>query len=123
MAYQDFEIVATKRVGHSRMKGFLLLRRKFEAMGGINSVYMMTFCGMAGSAFGLRSSTPLVRPLISTAGIASLARNTITTGGPAFFGLGLGIAFFGSYSELSNLVWNSTAYRREIKAVQKEHYY
>ena len=84
---------------------------------------MATFFGMSGSAFGLRSSTPLVRPLMSGAGLTSLARNTLTTGGPALLGIGLGIAYFGNASELKNLLWNASTYRRELKAVQKEHYY
>mmetsp|Transcript_8275 Transcript_8275/g.11462 ORF Transcript_8275/g.11462 Transcript_8275/m.11462 type:complete len:124 (-) Transcript_8275:116-487(-) len=123
MVYQDYELIATKRVGHSRMKGFLLLRRQFEAAGGINTLFMMTFCGVGGSVFGLRSTTPLVRPLASTAGLASLARNTMTAGGPALVGLAMGICYFGNPSELKNLLWNARTYSREIRAVQKEHYY
>ena len=123
MVYQDCELVATKRVGHGRMRGMLLLRRQFEAAGGINTVYMMTFCGMAGTAFGLRTSTPLVRPLASAAGLASLARNTVTTGGPVIIGFALGVSYFGNGRELWNLISNAPTYSREIKAVQKEHYY
>ena len=92
-------------------------------MGGINTVYMATFCGMAGSAFGLRSSSPLARPIMSPAGMASVARNTLTVGGPALIGLAMGIASFGNSTELSNLFWNAPTYRREINAIQKEHYY
>ena len=55
MVYQDYELVATKRVGHSRSKGFLLLKQQFNAFGGFNTVYLMTFFGMAGGAFGLTS--------------------------------------------------------------------
>ena len=123
MVYQDYELIATKRVGHSRQRGFLLLRRQFEAMGGINTVYMMTFCGMAGQAFGLRTTSPLVRPLMSGAGVASLARNTVTAGGPVILGFVAGMACFGSPSEFYNLLRNSATYSSEIRAVQKEHYY
>ena len=123
MVYQDYELVATKRVGHGRQRSFMLLRRQFEAAGGLNTVYMMTFCGLAGQAFGLRTSSPLVRPLASAAGAASLARNTLTAGGPVIAGLVLGVSYFGNGSELWNLVKNSATYSREHKAVRNEHYY
>ena len=55
MVYQDYELVATKRVGHSRQRGFLLLKQQYNAMGGMYTIYMTTFFGMAGSAFGVTS--------------------------------------------------------------------
>ena len=123
MVFQDYELVATKRVGHSRQKGFLLLKQQFNAMGGINTVYLTVFCGMAGPAFGLTSSTPLVRPLISAAGLGSIARNTLTSSGPLLLGFIVGISAFGNPAEFRNLLWNAGTYSREMKAVQKEHYY
>ena len=84
---------------------------------------MATFFGMAGTTFGLRTSTPLVRPIMSAGGIRSLARNTLTTGGPAIAGLLLGVSAFGNSSELSNLIFNAPTYSSEIKAVKKEHYF
>ena len=92
-------------------------------MGGFSSVYMATFCGVMGSTFGLRSTTALVNPVISPAGMASMARNTLTAGGPAILGLAIGIASFGDGKELWNLMRNAPTYSREIRAVQKEHYY
>ena len=83
---------------------------------------MATFCGAAGSAFGLRSSAPMVRPIMSAGGIRSLARNTLTTGGPALVGLLFGINTFGNSAELRNLISNAPTYSSEIRAVQREHY-
>ena len=84
---------------------------------------MTTFMGMAGTTFGMRTSTPLVRPIMSAAGMRSLARNTLTTGGPALAGLLIGISAFGNSSELKNLIVNAPTYSSEIKAVKNEHYF
>ena len=124
MVYQDYELIATKRVGHQRRKGFLLMKRQFEALGGMNTVYMTTFCGMAGSAFGMTMQTQaLVRPLMSSAGMASVARTGVMAGGPAIVGFIMGVQAFGDAGEFRNLLMNAGTYSREIKAVQKEHYY
>ena len=96
MVYQDYELVSTKRVGHSRSKGLLLLKRQFYTAGGFSTVYMTVFFGMAGSAWGLTSSTPLVRPLMSSAGLMSVARNGLSTGAPALVGFILGVGAFGN---------------------------
>ena len=92
-------------------------------MGGFNTVYLTIFCGMAGSQFGFTTSRPLTRPLVSAAGLGSIARNTITSSGPMLLGFVIGVGAFGNSSELYNLVRNSVTYRREFKEVQKEHYY
>ena len=123
MVYQDYELVATKRVGHARSRGLLLARQQFSAFGGMNTLYMATFFGMAGRTFGATSSTPLSRPLMSTRGLASVARNTVTAAGPVLLGLTIGITSFGNPTEFKNLLRNGLTYRREFKAVQKEHYY
>ena len=117
MVFQDYELVATKRVGHQRQKGFLLLKQQFNAMGGFNTVYLTIFCGMAGPAFGMTSSTPLVRPLVSMAGLGSIARNTLTSSGPMLLGFIVGVGAFGNGAELKNLLWNAATYRREFKQV------
>ena len=122
MVYQDYELVATKRVGYSRARGGLLIKRQFEAFGGFWTLYMMTFAGMAGSKFGLVSSVPLVRPLASRAGVASLARCSMLNGGPVFAGMIIGMSVFGDASEFRNLLRNARTYSREFKAVQNEHY-
>ena len=123
MVYLDYELVSTKRVGHSRQKGFLLLKQQFNAMGGINTVYLTTFFGVAGTTFGLTSSTQLVKPLMSGPGMNSFAKNILLKAGPAGFGFCTGVAVFGSGSELWQLIRNAPTYHREFKAVQKEHYY
>ena len=115
--------MATKRVGHSRQRGFLLLKQQYNAMGGMYTIYMTTFFGMAGSAFGLSSQTAFARPLMSSAGLRSVARNTVLAGGPAILGFMIGVNAFGNPSELGNLIWNAGTYRREFKEVQKEFYY
>ena len=123
MVFQDYELVATKRVGHSRQRGFLLLKQQYNAMGGMYTLYMTAFFGMAGSQFGLTSSAPMVRPLMSAAGVKSVARSTLLAGGPAILGFMIGMQTFGNPKELGNLIWNAATYRREFKAVQKEFYY
>ena len=100
MVYQDYELVATKRAGHSRQKGFLLMKQQFNAMGGFNTVYLATFCGMAGSVFGLTSSAPVVKPLMSGPGMFSFGSNALLKSGPAIAGLLIGIGAFGNRSEL-----------------------
>ena len=123
MVYQDYELASTKRVGHSRSKGMLLLKRQFYTAGGFSTVYLTVFCGMAGSTFGLSSSTPLVRPLMSSAGLMSVARNSLSTGAPALIGLFVGIAAFGDGKELYNLIRNAPTYSREFKEIRNEQYY
>ena len=123
MVYQDSELVATKRVGHTRQKGFLLLKQQFNAMGGINTVFLTTFFGVAGSTFGLTSSTQLVKPLMSGPGMTSLAKGTLLRSGPAAFGFIVGVSAFGNGAELRQLIRNAGTYSREFKQVQKEHYY
>ena len=123
MVYQDYELVATKRVSHSRSKGSLLLKQQFNAMGGFYTVYAATFFGLAGTAFNVTSAPPLARPLMSGAGMASLARTGLIAGGPVLFGLIMGVNSFGNPTELRNLIWNAPTYRREFKAVLDEHYY
>ena len=86
-------------------------------MGGINTVYLTTFFGVAGSTFGLTSSTALVKPLVSRVGATSLFTSTLTRAGPAGFGLMLGIASFGNGKELSNLIRNALTYKTEFKSV------
>ena len=92
-------------------------------MGGFNTVYLATFCGMAGTAFGLTSSVKLVKPLMSGPGMLSLASNAALKSGPAFVGLVLGINAFGNRQELWQLIRNAGTYSGEFKAVQKEHYF
>ena len=123
MVYQDYELVSTKRVGHSRSSGLLLLKRQFYTAGGFNTVYMTAFFGMAGSAFKLTSSTPLVRPLMSSAGLMSVARNSLSTGAPALIGFCVGVSAFGNGTELWNLIRNAPTYSREFKEVRTEQYY
>ena len=117
MVYQDYEIIATKRVGHSRSKPGLLLKAQFNAAGGWNTVYMMAFLSGAGKTFGWTTSSPLARPLMSAAGVSSVLRNTVTSSGPALVGLMLGVSAFGNGSELYNLIRNAPKYSSEFKAV------
>ena len=83
----------------------------------MNTVFLATILGMAGSRFGLTTSTPLARPLVSAAGVASIGRNAITQAGPVLLGLFIGVQAFGSSSELYNLVRNAPTYSREFKAI------
>ena len=92
-------------------------------MGGFNTVYVATFFGVAASRFGLSAASPLARPIVSKAGLLSIAKNTATAGGPAIMGFCIGVNAFGNPTELKNLLWNASTYRREFKAVQKEYYY
>ena len=123
MVYQDYELASTKRVSHSRSKGLLLMKRQFYTAGGFNTVYMTVFFGVAGSTFGLSSSTPLARPLMSSAGMASVARNALTAGAPALLGFAFGVAAFGNGTEFFNLLRNAPTYSREFREVRNEHYY
>ena len=92
-------------------------------MGGINTVYLMTFFGMAGSTFGMTTSTPLVRPIMSSSGLASVAKNSVTSAGPVLLAFAIGMCSFGNPAEFRQLLWNAATYRREFKQVQKEQYY
>ena len=92
-------------------------------MGGFGTVYTATFFGVAGKQFGMSVATPLARPLMTRAGLSSIAKNTVTSGGPFFMGLFFGVSAFGNSTELMNLIWNARIYMKEFKAVQKEFYY
>ena len=91
MVFQDYEIIATKRVGHSRKFQNIYRRHVFNAMGGVSTVYFTTFCYLAGTTFGLTSSTAVIRPLMSSPGMRSLFSNAATRGGACMFGLVVGI--------------------------------
>ena len=123
MVYQDYELVATKRVGHSRQKSGLLLKQQFNAMGGFNTLYLATFFGVSGSTFGLTSSTQLVKPMMSAPGMTSLAKGAILKAGPAGLGFFMGVGVFGDAAEMRQLIRNAATYSREMKEVQREHYY
>merc|ERR1712060_283583 len=127
MVYQDYELIATKRVGHSRKRGMLLLKQQYTALGGMNTVYLTTFFGIAGHAFGLAtvSSAPALTQaqMASTAGMSTMARRGLMAGGPALVGLIMGVSAFGNATELRNLVFNAGTYSSEMKAVRNEHYY
>ncbi len=101
----------------------LLLKQQFNAMGGANTVYLMTFAGLASSTFGMTKATPLVRPIMSASGLRSVAGNTVTSAGPIILAFGIGVAAFGQPSQFWNLIRNASVYRKEFKEVQKEHYY
>ena len=126
MVYQDYELIATKRVGHSRQRGMLLTKRSFNAAGGWNTVYLTTFFGVAGSAFGLSSASALAPTegvILSAAGASGIARKGLMAGGPAIVGLIMGVSAFGNGTELRNLIMNSGTYSSEMRAVRNEHYY
>ena len=71
MVWQDHELVPTKRVNMSRRGGFSpLMRRQWNAVGGWSTLYMATFFGFAGSAFGWTKPGLTVRtPVMSSAGL------------------------------------------------------
>ena len=117
MVYQDYELIATKRVSHSRGKGSIYAKQYFTALGGLNTVYTTAFFGMAGGAFGATSAPALSRPLMNATGMASVARASLIAGGPAIFGLVVGVGAFGNSTELRRLMRNGATFRREMTAV------
>ena len=48
MVYNDYELVSTKRVSKQRRKGNILLRRQFEAAGGVSTLFTMGMFGYTG---------------------------------------------------------------------------
>lgn len=129
MVWQDAELVPTKRVNKDRTGGLVtspLLRRQWNAFGGWQTLYMATFFGFAGSAFGWSQQPGLVafqKPIMSQAGLKSLGVSGFKAAGPAIVGLLIGWHAFGNPSELRNLLRNSGTYGREMKAVKNELYY
>ena len=65
----------------------------------------------------------LSKPVMSMAGLQSVARTGLWAAAPALVGLYLGMKTFGDTSELRNLMRNGFAYGREMKAVRRELYY
>ena len=86
-------------------------------------MFLTSFFGVAGSTFGLTSSTQLVKPLMSGPGMTSLAKGTLLRSGPAALGFIVGVSAFGNGAEFRQLIRNAGTYSREFKQVQKEHYY
>ena len=123
MVYQDYELVATKRVGHGRSSSFPLAKAQFNAMGGLGTIFLTTMLGAAGSRFGLTQTSALMRPLVSAGGVTSIGKATVLTAGPSLIGFNMGVRSFGNPTEFWNLLWNAPTYRREFKAVRNEHYY
>ena len=53
MVWSDYELIGTNRVNKNRRGGFSpLMRLQWQAMGGWNTIYMATFFGFTGTAFG-----------------------------------------------------------------------
>jgi hypothetical protein len=56
MAFQDYELIHTKRVNRTRHSQNIFNQRNFNAMGGWNTLYFLTIFGVAGhqlrQAFG-----------------------------------------------------------------------
>ena len=89
-------------------------------------MFMTTFFGFTGSAFGWSQSTSLVafqKPIMSSTGLKSLGATGLKAAGPALVGLVLGFNTFGNPSEFRNLLRNAGTYGREMKAVKNELYY
>ena len=124
MVYNDFELIPSKRVNALRQFGFSPYKRRFfDAMGGFNTIYLATFCGLAAKTFNMTSSVALVKPVMSASGVRSFTRNVFTAGGPALLGVAFGVSMFGSPSEVKNLFRNMRTYSREMHQVDMEQYY
>lgn len=110
----------TKRVLKDRYSANIMSRRRFEAMGGYNSLFFGAVSGYMAHTFAGVRGTPLVTPYFSQAGINSIARSSMYAGGPALLGLVAGVYAFGDASECWNLVRNGGLYRREFRAIRQE---
>ena len=101
------------------------MRLQWQALGGWNSIYMATFFGFAGTAFGWQQPglVAFTKPVMSPAGLQSVARTGLWVAGPTLIGLTIGIVSFGSFGELRNLMRNGGTYGREMKAIRRELYY
>ena len=124
MVYNDYELVSTKRVATSRRRGGMLLRRQWDAMGGMPTLFTAGMCATLGRQFNVASAgyAPVTAPLATAAGARGLARNGLVMAGPALFGLCFGIYQFGRPSELKNLVRNCGTYSSEMRTIKNEHY-
>ena len=65
----------------------------------------------------------LSKPVMSAAGLQSVARTGLWVAGPTLVGLCLGVSMFGDSFELRNLIRNGFTYGREMKAIRRELYY
>ena len=110
----------TKRVMKDRYKANIMGRRRFEAMGGYNSLFFGAISGYAAHTFAGVRGTPLVTPYFSQAGINSIARSGMYAAGPALLGVWAGIYAFGDVGECWNLLRNGGLYRREFRAIRQE---
>ena len=120
MVYQDYELIATKRVNRQRWNNNIMWDRRFNALGGYSTLFTMGFFSYVALSFDLIRTQPLVTPFRSPAGLKSIARNAAFLLAPAAFGMFLGISAAGDWNELKNLSRNSSVYKREFAAVHHE---
>ena len=78
-------------------------------------MFLTSFFGVAGSTFGLTSSTSLIKPIMSGPGMTSFAKAMALRSGPAGLGFLLGVSAFGNGAELRQLTRNFATYRSEFK--------
>jgi hypothetical protein len=62
MVYQDYELVATKRVNRQRWNNNIMWDRRFHAFGGYTTLFSMGFVSYAAFSFDLICTRPLVTP-------------------------------------------------------------
>lgn len=98
----------------------IMARRRFDAMGGYNSVFFGMVSGYMANTFGGIRVPPLVTPYFGKPGMMSIARSGMYFAGPAFAGLFVGVQAFGDGGELWNLIRNGGLYRREFREVRLE---
>lgn len=120
MVYQDYELIATKRVNRQRWNNNIMWDRRFHAFGGYSTLFTMGFVSYAAIAFDMIRTKPLVSPFTSAAGIRSIVRNASFFVAPAVLGMFIGISCAGDWNELKNLYRNAGIYNREFAAVHHE---
>lgn len=109
MAFQDYELIHTKRVVRERRGTNIYNRRVFNALGGWNTFYFTAF--LAASGYHLKSACASSRHVCWWIAV------------PAVLGYGLGVHLFGNPNELHRLQLHNGFYRSEFKNYKRELFY
>jgi hypothetical protein len=110
-------------VNSQRYSSSLWSRHMLNALGSYSSLYMAAVFGYFGHYTGLFKMAPIATPIVSSAGILSVARNVSIAAAPAVLGLTAGCLLFGEFSQVKSLLWNFNVYRREFRCIKNELYY
>lgn len=120
MAFQDYELIHTKRVNRVRQGTDIFRQRNFAASGGFHSLFFLASFGIAGHQLRQAYGKLLESSYINLGSNKGFALWVVL---PASFGYLLGVHSFGDAQEVRKLSLFGNQYGAEFKNYKEELYY